>query len=103
MKCMSQYLRIMSLKMRWPWIWATFGIQTMCCYLLYSCMHEGTYELLHSKTNALLIQFYSCIHDGTYDLLHSKTNALFIQCYSFMQDDMYDLLDTKQMHCFYNC
>ena len=28
MKCMSQYLRIMSLKMRWPWIWATFGIQT---------------------------------------------------------------------------
>ena len=29
MKCMSQYLRIMSLKMRWPWIWATFGIQTM--------------------------------------------------------------------------
>ena len=25
---MSQYLRIMSLKMRWPWIWATFGIQT---------------------------------------------------------------------------
>ena len=29
MKCMSQYLRIMSLKMRWPWIWAAFGIQTM--------------------------------------------------------------------------
>ena len=29
-KCMSQYLRIMSLKMRWPWIWATFGIQTPC-------------------------------------------------------------------------
>ena len=28
-KCMSQYLRIMSLKMRWPWIWATFGIQTV--------------------------------------------------------------------------
>ena len=28
MKCMSQYLRIMSLKMRWPWIGATFGIQT---------------------------------------------------------------------------
>ena len=31
MKCMSQYLRIMSLKMRWPWIWATFGIQTKLC------------------------------------------------------------------------
>ena len=29
MKCMSQYIRIMSLKMRWVWIWATFGIQTM--------------------------------------------------------------------------
>ena len=29
MKCLSQYLRIMSLKMRWPWIWATFGIQTI--------------------------------------------------------------------------
>ena len=29
MKCMSQYLRMMSLKMRWPWIWATFGIQTI--------------------------------------------------------------------------
>ena len=29
MKCMSQYLRIMSLKMRWPWIWATFGIQRL--------------------------------------------------------------------------
>ena len=28
MKCISQYLRIMSLKMRWPGIWATFGIQT---------------------------------------------------------------------------
>ena len=28
MKCMSQYLRIVSLKMRWPLIWATFGIQT---------------------------------------------------------------------------
>ena len=28
MKCMSQYIRIMSLKMRWPCIWATFGIQT---------------------------------------------------------------------------
>ena len=27
-KCMSQYLRIMSLKMRWLWIWASFGIQT---------------------------------------------------------------------------
>ena len=25
---MSQYLRMMSLKMRWVWIWATFGIQT---------------------------------------------------------------------------
>ena len=30
MKCMSQYLRMMSLKMRWLWIWATFGIQTNC-------------------------------------------------------------------------
>ena len=28
MKCMSQYLRIMRVKMRWPWIWANFGIQT---------------------------------------------------------------------------
>ena len=29
-KCLSQYLRIMSLKMTWVWIWATFGIQTDC-------------------------------------------------------------------------
>ena len=29
MKCMSQYLRIMSLKLRWVRIWATFGIQTI--------------------------------------------------------------------------
>ena len=28
MKCMSQFIRIMSLKMRWVRIWATFGIQT---------------------------------------------------------------------------
>ena len=27
-KCMSQYIRIMSLKMRWVWIWAIFDIQT---------------------------------------------------------------------------
>ena len=31
MKCMSQYIRIMSLKMRWVRIWATFGIQTIPC------------------------------------------------------------------------
>ena len=29
MKCLSQYIRIMSLKMRWVRIWATFGIQTI--------------------------------------------------------------------------
>ena len=28
MKCMSQYIRIISLKMWWVRIWATFGIQT---------------------------------------------------------------------------
>ena len=28
MKCMSQFIRIMSLKMRWVRIWATFDIQT---------------------------------------------------------------------------
>ena len=28
MKCMSQFIWIMSLKMRWDQIWATFGIQT---------------------------------------------------------------------------
>ena len=34
MKCLCQYIWIMSLKMRWPWIWATFGIQTLssCFY-----------------------------------------------------------------------
>ena len=29
MKCLSQYIRMMSLKMRWARIWATFGIQTL--------------------------------------------------------------------------
>ena len=29
MKCLSQYIWMMSLKMRWVRIWATFGIQTM--------------------------------------------------------------------------
>ena len=37
MKCMSQYLRIMSLKMRWPWIWATFGIQTTISPVVVAC------------------------------------------------------------------
>ena len=42
MKCMSQYLRIMSLKMRWPWIWATFGIQRQGESI--TCKH---YRLMH--------------------------------------------------------
>ena len=39
MKCMSQYIRIMSLKMRWVRIWATFGIQTFIFNNSY-CIHK---------------------------------------------------------------
>ena len=53
-------------------------------------MHKGTYDLLHTKTNSLFIQFYSRMQDGTYDLLYTKTNALFIQ----LLDGTYCILHT---------
>ena len=53
MKCMSQYNKIMSLKMRWPWIWASSGIQTYespeIWYWICSCTQDGRYDLLHTR------------------------------------------------------
>ena len=51
----------------------------VCWYLVYSCIQDGTYDLYHTKANALFIQFYICMQDGAYDLLYTKANALFIQ------------------------
>ena len=45
LKCMSQYLRLMSLKMRWPWIWATFGNQTTLSRYFLSVVTEIDFRL----------------------------------------------------------
>ena len=53
MKCLSQYLRIMSLKMRWVWIWATFGIQTNAWILRPHPGHMWAVDLGNSFTTHL--------------------------------------------------
>ena len=67
MKCMSQYLRIMSLKMRWPWIWATFGIQTLNTWL----EHWLLCPLLQSILNMYLHTSQKC-WEWQFDDLNNK-------------------------------
>ena len=39
---------------------------SVSCYLVYTCMHDGTYDLLHMRTNAL----YVILLKTTYILWH---------------------------------
>ena len=52
MKCLSQYIRMMSLKMRWVWIWATFGIQMLQSYT--STWTPNVHLAMHQMISTLL-------------------------------------------------
>ena len=71
MKCMSQCIRIKSLKTRWVWIWATLGIETMggSDKLIWSCWYPKLFGIktltdwldLNKDSQKLKLWGYSCL------------------------------------------